>query len=166
MSAPASPELVARRQQALYALLCDVARRGAVCPVGDDLADAIGAPATTAGRLLRALERKGLITVTLHQARSGPATSNHYRVIGIVATGEHTAHPVRGRPMRGAGEASELERAKTFLRSRGPIVYNASVVQGGARDRLIRVDRRVCTPDEVIALAVAKGFRSGGGVSA
>lgn len=154
MSAAASPEIIARREEALYALLCETARKGAVCPIGDELAHAVGAPTTTTYALLKRLERAGLISITVHHARGAPGTSNVYRVIRIVATGETTGHPVRGKSMRQAGEATELDRAKTFLRSRGPVVYDRSVVTGGPRDLLIQVDRHVFTPDEVIALAV------------
>ncbi len=173
MSAAASPDVIARREEALYALLCETARKGEVCPIGDDLAHAVEAPTTTTYALLKRLERAGRITITVHHARGAPGTSNVYRVIGIVATGETTGHPVRGKSMRRPGEATELDRAKTFLRARGPVVYDRAVVTGGPRDRLIQVDRIVCSPDEVIALARQKGFvsaphgeRSGATVSA
>lgn len=158
MSAPASPEVVARREEALYALLCETARKGEVCPIGDELADAVGAPTTTAYALLKRLERAGLITIAVHHGGAGYGRVNVYRVIGIVATGQRTGHPVRGKPMRQAGEATELDRAKTFLRSRGPVVYDRSVVTGGPRDRLIQVDGKVFTPDEVIGLARRRGY--------
>lgn len=158
MSAPASPEIIAKREEALYALLCETARKGAVCPIGDDLAHAVEAPTTTTYALLKRLERAGRITITVHHARGAPGTSNVYRVIGIVATGETTGHPVRGKSMRRPGEATELDRAKTFLRSRGPVVYDRSVVTGGPRGRLIQVDGKVFTPDEVIGLARRRGY--------
>lgn len=159
MSAPASPEIIAAREEALYALLCETARKGEVCPIGDDLAHAVGAPTTTTWALLKRLERAGRIAVTVHHRGAGSGRVNVYRVVGIVATGQRTGHPARGKSMREAGAATELDRAKTFLRARGPVVYDRAVVTGGPRDRLIQVDRRVCSPDEVIALAVVKGFQ-------
>jgi len=160
MSAPASPEIMARRDEALYALLCETARKGEVCPIGNDLARAVDAPESSANALLKRLERQGLITVKVHYASVGGGRVNVYRVIGIVATGQRTGHPERGKLMqRPVDHATELDRAKTFLRARGPVVYDRAVVTGGPRDRLIQVDRRVCSPDEVIALAVVKGFQ-------
>lgn len=158
MSAPLPASVIARRTEALYELLCDVARKGEVCPIGADLADAVGAPQTTTYALLKRLEQAGRITITIHHRRVASNTSNVYRVIGIVATGQRTAHPARGQSMHRAGEPTELDRAKTFLRSRGPVVYDRSVVVGGPRDQLIQVDRKVFTPDEVIGLARQRGF--------
>lgn len=161
MSAPVAAEVIARRDHLLYVLLCELARKGAVCPVGDELADAVGAPTTTTYAMLKRLERAGRITVTIHQARGAPGQSNVYRVIGIVGTSWRTGHPERGKSMRRRAEATELERAKTFLRSRGPVVYDRAVVTGGPRGERFQVDRRICTPDEVIALARHRGFESG-----
>lgn len=164
MSAPVAAEVIARRDHRLYTLLCELARKGAVCPVGDTLADAVGAPQTTTYAMLKRLERAGRITISVHQAKGAPGQSNVYRVIGIVGTDWRTGHPERGKSMRPRDEATELERAKTFLRSRGPVVYDRAVVTGGPRGEWFQVDRRICTPEDLIALARQRGFEADAGV--
>ena len=58
-------------------------------------------------------------------------------------------------PQPADGRDDALEHAKRFLRSRGMVVYDASVSEGARGKGLVRVDNRRLTRDEVIAL-VAK----------
>ena len=104
MSAPASAETMAQRDEALYALLCETARKGEVCPVGSELARAVDAPESSANALLKRLERQGLITVKVHYASVGGGRVNVYRVVGIVATGQRTGPPERGSQLQRAAD--------------------------------------------------------------
>lgn len=57
------------------------------------------------------------------------------------------------------GRDDALEHAKRFLRSRGMVVYDASISEGARGKGLVRVDNRRLTRDEVIALAARLASR-------
>lgn len=151
-----------RRRKTLYGLLSDLAARGAVCPVGEALAAAVGCPFGSVIEVLGQLVRDGLIESTTHRRHlAGSRQVTVFRVIRIVATGHVTGTPSRHADMNPPAPPRQLEQAKTFLRRKGPIVYDNNVVTGGPPGRLIRVDHQVCTPAEVIALAERMGFGGG-----
>lgn len=83
------------------------------------------------------------------------------RLVTILETGDCTVKPepqirraaYRPRP----SDLYELERAKTVLRRRGRIVFNAEVTDGPASRGLVKVDNLKLPARDVIAMARGMG---------
>ena len=151
----------------LYGVLSAVAAEGKPCPPTWNLAAAVGCGDGSVGYLLQKLAGQGRIVVQTKHEPAGMGKVNTFRLVEIVATRQRTVAPVKRAMHGGAGSLrstgmsaadDRLERAKDFLRSKGPVVFDNSVVAGGPKGLAIRVDGHLYSPAEVIALAVARGF--------
>lgn len=130
-----------------------LAKVGEPLPGNTRLAQMLSLGIDTAREYLRELQADGIIKVKLFPF--GPGVVG--RQVTIIASGLRTAEPKR-RSMYGAtgskrANPTELEKAKTRLRQRGHIVFNAYVTDGRAAGDAVRVDNRCLSPAEVIAEA-------------
>ncbi|MCX7362450.1 MAG: hypothetical protein NTV97_11385 [Alphaproteobacteria bacterium] len=131
--------------------LAGLAEFGLACPTAEVLALTLRCNASSIAGLFRKLIDRGQVLVEMKRRPVGQGRSNYFRRVTIVATGRRTAAAMP-RAVEPDAEAQRLERAITFLRSRGPTVY----VDGP----VVHVDRRMMPAQEVIRLAVRQGFES------
>jgi DNA-binding Lrp family transcriptional regulator len=153
-----APPQLSPKKRALMEVLDATARHGKVCPGLAGLAKLLGVSATTAMELLRSLRGAGLITWITPYCGTG---LGKVRIVTIVATGQTTAKPETAWRRSGAAPKpqrvvrEDLERAKTALRRRGCIVFDAEVTDGLAGRGFVKVDGRNISPADVIRQAAA-----------
>jgi hypothetical protein len=150
----------------LFDVLLDLATRSLPCPVTSALASLVGCSDGSIPGLLRKLVGDEKIRVRVENHPAGMGNVNRFRVVEIVGTALSTA-------MRPAGARnrlpsvqksdSDLDRAKNFIRSRGPTVcaayvYDNRTTPRGPHDTLICVDGEAFTPDQVMAFAEKLGM--------
>lgn len=147
----ASP--ISDRAAAMLGFLERCAELGKVCPSLEALAKRFETSSTTIIKLLDELRRGGRISWRIVYCGTGVG---NVRTVTITASRRQTATPrMVGRGPRPTASAadSDLERAKTVLRRRGKIVFDATVTDGRAGKGFVKVDGHDLTPDQVIALA-------------
>lgn len=139
----------------LMEMLEDCARRRAVCPRKSALARRLGiAPEAVAPLFHRLRDRRQI------RWRSVQRGLEHVRVVTIVSNGRTTGLPTRyGELGQSRVTDADLERAKTLLRRRGVIVFDARVTDGRKGRSLVKVDGRNLAPAEVLERAARLGRR-------
>lgn len=157
-----SPSELAGRKARLLALLQKCAGLDRICPGLGELARWFGVSTATIDDMLNRLRRDKVISWKI--VYGGPGLGN-VRVVTISATGNTTLTPEMGcRPTRRfrlpPAERSELERAKTVLRQKGRIVFDAEVTDGARGCGFVKVDGRKFTPAEVIARAAQEANKA------
>ena len=133
----------------LFEIVVDAAHMGDACPSTAELARLLGITLTAAQLGLDRLRRKGLID--WHVAWCGERRGK-LRVVTILATGERTREPLPPE-LRPCSEDPELEQAKSRLRRKGHIVFDAWITDGMRGRDLVRVDHRRLTRQAVLDLA-------------
>lgn len=146
-----SPQAHSALADRLLEHLAGLAEFGLACPTSAALALALRCNASGVAGLFNKLIRRRQVLVEMERRPVGRGRTNYFRRVTIVATGRRTAAAMP-RAVEPDEDALRLERAITFLRRRGPTVY----VDGP----VVHVDRRMMPAQEVIRLAVRKGFES------
>lgn len=155
MQAEMYAELREQAKDRLINCIEAAARARRVCPGNTALGKQASVGIKNTILLLRELREEGRIVVK--QIRVGNCTGIS-RQVTVVASGLTTAHPSIIKPFRprdSYAPQTDLEKAKTKIRQRGYIVYNASVTDGPRAGDMIKIDGRYFTPDQVISRAAA-----------
>ncbi len=134
---------------ALLEILADAAHLGDPCPSTGTLARTLGISNTAVQFSFHRLREADLIDWRVGWCGE---LQGKLRVVTILGTGESTRDP-QPTPCRARPADAELEQAKTRLRARGHIVFNAELTDGARGRNLVRVDHRRLSRQAVLALA-------------
>ena len=148
------PDDAARTTEDLFDWLSDLARARAICPTTLRLAGRLGISPTEARLAFERLRAEGLIDWTV--VHCGPIHGRVRRVT-ILATGQSTSTPEDCGWKRPLFD-TELEAAKSVLRRKGRIVFDAEVIDGLRGRGLTKVDHRRLDRSAVIAMAASVTF--------
>ena len=152
------PADMVSKKQRLFEILAEHARLKMVCPTQSELGRQIGSVGDSVGGMLHLLKVEKKIDWKIVWCGTG---IGKIRLVTILETGDCTVKPepqirraaYRPRP----SDLYELERAKTVLRRRGRIVFNAEVTDGPASRGLVKVDNLKLPAQDVIAMARGMG---------
>lgn len=149
--------MMAKREGELLAILTEAAVKNQTCPTNKEIAQRLGLGLMSVQSWFPRLIRMGVIRSQRVVFTNGRGASMH-RIVTIVATGLKTRKPEATDAWysKPALTGTALEQAKNFVRSRGPMVCDASVVKYGTAG--IYVDQALMSVDEFIAKALKMGF--------
>jgi hypothetical protein len=133
----------------LLDLLGEAARSNEICPTISRLAHELQVGVVDIQLALDRLRRSQLIYWTLHYLGRD---HGRVRVLTLLPGGEQTRLPETGKRRRRRRD-KELEHAKTVLRRRGCVVFDAEIRDGRKGRGLVRVDHRRLKRGAVLALA-------------